>query len=107
MPVHSGPRTESRICAETCPGSRRQHRDRRRPRTGHRGARERRRGGCDFSPLSIGDYCHANVNSAAWIGFYEGSGLRCYGSGPGAGGPQFVGSGSPYLACKYLTPDVS
>lgn len=60
-----------------------------------------------FGPLSIGDYCHASVNSAAWIGFYESSGLRCYGSSPsGAGGPQFLGYGSPYLACKYLTTDV-
>jgi hypothetical protein len=60
-----------------------------------------------FGPLSIGDYCHANVSSSAWIGFYESSGLRCYASGTGPpGGLQFVGYGSPYLACKYLTTDV-
>jgi hypothetical protein len=31
---------------------------------------------------------------------------RCYGGGPGGGGLQYVGSGNPYLACKYLTIDV-
>ncbi|WP_433618003.1 hypothetical protein ACQP2P_19750 [Dactylosporangium sp. CA-139114] len=55
-----------------------------------------------FGPLSIGDYCHSRYPTA-WIGFYESSGLRCYtGSSP----LQYVGSGDPYLACKYLTPDV-
>lgn len=58
-----------------------------------------------FGPLSIGDYCHAKVNSTAWIGFYESSGLRCYKSATG-GGLQYVGQGDPYLACKYLTTDV-
>jgi hypothetical protein len=58
-----------------------------------------------FGPLSIGDYCHASVSSSASIGFYESSGLRCYASGS-PGGLQYVGSGSPYLACKYLTIDV-
>jgi hypothetical protein len=58
-----------------------------------------------FGPLSIGDYCHASVSSSAFIGFYESSGLRCYASGS-SGGLQFVGSGSPYLACKFLTTDV-
>ncbi|BCB90959.1 hypothetical protein [Phytohabitans suffuscus] len=56
-----------------------------------------------FGPLSIGDYCHSRYPSA-WIGFYESSGLRCY---TGSGGPpQYVGSGDPYLACKFLTTDV-
>ncbi|MET7397898.1 hypothetical protein ABZS66_30860 [Dactylosporangium sp. NPDC005572] len=55
-----------------------------------------------FGPLSIGDYCHSKYPSA-WIGFYESSGLRCYtGSSP----LTYVGSGDPYLACKYLTADV-
>lgn len=58
-----------------------------------------------FSPTSIGDYCHARVSSASWIGFYEGGGLRCYAGGPG-GNLQYAGSGDPYLACKYLTVDV-
>jgi len=58
-----------------------------------------------FGPLSIGDYCHAQVSTAAWTGFYESSGLRCYTSGAG-GTLQYVGSGDPYLACKYLTTDV-
>ncbi|MET9344525.1 hypothetical protein [Nonomuraea sp. NPDC003804] len=58
-----------------------------------------------FGPLSIGDYCRAKVSSSAWIGFYESSGLRCYGSAPG-GGLQYAGSGDPYLACKFLTTDV-
>ncbi|MEV4139033.1 hypothetical protein AB0J72_43570 [Dactylosporangium sp. NPDC049742] len=56
-----------------------------------------------FGPLSIGDYCHSRY-STSWIGFYESSGLRCY---TGSGAPlQYVGSGDPYLACKYLTTDV-
>ncbi|BCB77909.1 hypothetical protein GCM10022251_37760 [Phytohabitans flavus] len=54
-----------------------------------------------FGPLSIGDYCHSRY-ATAWIGFYESSGLRCYGGTP----MQYVGSGDPYLACKYLTVDV-
>ena len=54
-----------------------------------------------FGPLSIGDYCHANVSASAWIGFYKPDGLKCY-----ATPQQYVGSGSPYLACKYLTTDV-
>jgi len=58
-----------------------------------------------FGPLSIGDYCHAQVSTAAWTGFYESSGLRCYASAPG-GALQYVGSGDPFLACKYLTTDV-
>ncbi|WP_027346654.1 hypothetical protein [Hamadaea tsunoensis] len=56
-------------------------------------------------PLSIGDYCHAQVSSAAWIGFYESSGLRCYSSGTG-GSLVYQGTGDAYLACKYLTTDV-
>jgi hypothetical protein len=59
-----------------------------------------------FGPTSIGDYCHASVSSSAFIGFYESGGLRCYASGPTGTGLQYVGSGSPYLACKYLTTDV-
>ncbi|MEU5862199.1 MULTISPECIES: hypothetical protein [unclassified Nonomuraea] len=58
-----------------------------------------------FGPLSIGDYCHAKVNSASWIGFYESGGLRCYTEGPG-GTRAYAGSGDPYLACKFLTTDV-
>lgn len=58
-----------------------------------------------FGPTSIGDYCHANVSSSAFIGFYEAGGLRCYATG-GPGGLQYLGSGNPYLACKYLTIDV-
>jgi hypothetical protein len=58
-----------------------------------------------FGPLSIGDYCHAAVSTTAWIGFYEGAGLRCYQSGTGTS-LQYVGQANPYLACKYLTTDV-
>jgi hypothetical protein len=58
-----------------------------------------------FGPYSIGDYCHASVNSSSWIGFYEAGGLRCYIGGPG-GGLQYAGYGDPYLACKFLTTDV-
>jgi hypothetical protein len=58
-----------------------------------------------FGPSSIGDYCHAKVNTSSWIGFYEAGGLRCYITGMG-GAPQYAGSGDPYLACKYLTTDV-
>lgn len=56
-----------------------------------------------YGPWSIGEYCHSRY-PAAWLGFYESSGLRCY---TGSGNPgQYVGSGDPYLACKYLTPEV-
>ncbi|MFG2041836.1 hypothetical protein [Dactylosporangium sp. NPDC048998] len=56
-----------------------------------------------FGPLSIGGYCQSRYPTS-WIGFYESSGLRCY---AGSGSPlQYVGTGDPYLACKYLTPDV-
>ena len=58
-----------------------------------------------FGPLSIGDYCHAQVNASAWTGFYESGGLRCYADAVG-GTLQYAGSGDPYLACKYLTTDV-
>ncbi|WP_229403367.1 hypothetical protein [Micromonospora okii] len=58
-----------------------------------------------FSPLRIGEYCAAKVSSSAWIGFYESSGLRCYGNALG-GGLAFAGQGDPYLACKHLTLDV-
>ncbi|MEU4232239.1 hypothetical protein AB0F17_48770 [Nonomuraea sp. NPDC026600] len=58
-----------------------------------------------FGPSSIGEYCHAKVNSASWLGFYEAGGLRCYISGTG-GAPQYAGSGDPYLACKFLTTEV-
>ena len=48
---------------------------------------------------------NAKVSSSAWIGFYESTGLKCYGSGTG-GALQFKGYGDPYLACKHLTTDV-
>ncbi|GAA2357570.1 hypothetical protein [Dactylosporangium salmoneum] len=54
-----------------------------------------------FGPLSIGEYCHAQVSASALVGLYESSGLRCY-----SGANVYVGSGDPYLACKYLTTDV-
>jgi hypothetical protein len=57
-------------------------------------------------PLSIGDYCRAKVDAAAWIGFYESGGLRCYASGSTGTRLRPVGSGDPYLACKHLTTDV-
>ncbi|WP_329079514.1 MULTISPECIES: hypothetical protein [unclassified Streptosporangium] len=52
-----------------------------------------------FSPLYVGDYCRAKVNSAAYIGFYRNNSISCHGSG-------YLGQGDPYLACKYLTTDV-
>ena len=55
-----------------------------------------------FGPLSIGDYCYSNVHTSAFIGFYEGGGLRCYSRGP-SGNLQYVGAGNPYQACDYLT----
>ncbi|WP_214409683.1 hypothetical protein [Sphaerisporangium fuscum] len=58
-----------------------------------------------FGPVSIGDYCYAKVNTSSFIGFYESGGVNCYTRGTG-GNLSFVGRGDPYLACKYLTPDV-
>jgi hypothetical protein len=55
-----------------------------------------------YGPLSIGGYCTAQVNSTAWIGFYEASGLNCYATRP-SGGLQYVGGGSPLSACDYLS----
>ncbi|MEV0585728.1 hypothetical protein [Nonomuraea sp. NPDC050310] len=57
-------------------------------------------------PLSIGGYCSSQVNSTAWIGFYEVYGLNCYASKWG-GGFQFVGAGSPMAACAHLMPGVT
>ncbi|MCT9929299.1 hypothetical protein N5079_03600 [Planotetraspora sp. A-T 1434] len=54
-----------------------------------------------FGPTSIGEYCHAQVSSFAWIGFDRGS-IQCY----GGNGNQYAGSGSPYAACDYLTTGV-
>ncbi|GAA0925700.1 hypothetical protein [Nonomuraea longicatena] len=54
-----------------------------------------------YGPLSIGGYCAAQVNSTAWIGFYESTGLHCYATGPN--GLRNVGSGNPLAACDHLS----
>ncbi|GAA3659386.1 hypothetical protein GCM10022224_023510 [Nonomuraea antimicrobica] len=55
-----------------------------------------------YSPLSLGDYCAANVNSTSTIGFYNGS-LGCYRWGTG-GSLTYIGSGSASAACVYFNP---
>ncbi|MER6177956.1 hypothetical protein [Streptosporangium sp. NPDC001681] len=54
-----------------------------------------------YSPLSLGEYCAANVNPSSIVGFYNGS-LGCY----RWNGTQttYVGSGSPSAACAYFHP---
>ncbi|PZG43236.1 hypothetical protein C1I98_18645 [Spongiactinospora gelatinilytica] len=54
-----------------------------------------------YSPLSLGGYCAAKVNSSSTIGFYNG-GLSCYRWGT----PNLVyaGSGSASAACVYFDP---
>lgn len=54
-----------------------------------------------YSPLSLGEYCAAQVNSFSTIGFYNG-GLSCHRwSGTGL---TYTGSGSPSAACVYFNP---
>ncbi|MFG6200572.1 hypothetical protein [Nonomuraea sp. JJY05] len=56
-----------------------------------------------YSPLSLGDYCSAKVNSSSTIGFYNG-GLSCYRWSSGGSGMTYTGSGSASAACAYFNP---
>ncbi|MFI6735389.1 hypothetical protein ACIBI9_20890 [Nonomuraea sp. NPDC050451] len=56
-----------------------------------------------YSPLSLGDYCSAKVNSSSTIGFYNG-GLSCYRWSTGGTGMTYTGSGSASAACAYFNP---
>jgi hypothetical protein len=56
-----------------------------------------------YSPISLGDYCSAKVNSSATIGFYNGS-LGCYRWSSGGSGTTYIGSGSASAACAYFNP---
>ncbi|MEU9890626.1 hypothetical protein [Sphaerisporangium sp. NPDC051011] len=53
------------------------------------------------SPLSLGEYCAAQVDIRSIVGFYNGS-LGCYRSN--GTGVAYVGSGSPSAACQYYMP---
>jgi hypothetical protein len=55
------------------------------------------------SPISLGDYCAAQVNSSSTIGFYNGS-LGCHRWSTGGSGTTYVGTGSAPAACAYLYP---
>ncbi|WP_431930316.1 hypothetical protein [Nonomuraea jabiensis] len=56
-----------------------------------------------YSPVSLGDYCSAKVNSSSTIGFYNG-GLSCYRWSSGGSGMTYTGSGSASAACAYFNP---
>ncbi|TMR90945.1 hypothetical protein [Nonomuraea basaltis] len=56
-----------------------------------------------YSPLSLGDYCAAKVNSSSIIGFYNGS-LSCYRRSAGGSGLTYTGSGSASAACAHFNP---
>ncbi|MER6002860.1 hypothetical protein ABT120_30120 [Nonomuraea angiospora] len=56
-----------------------------------------------YSPISLGDYCSARVNSSSTIGFYNG-GLSCYRWSSGGSGMTYTGSGSASAACAYFNP---
>ncbi|GAA5051625.1 hypothetical protein HNP84_006417 [Thermocatellispora tengchongensis] len=56
-----------------------------------------------YSPLSLGDYCSAKVNSSSTIGFYNGS-LGCYRWSTGGTGLTYTGTGSASAACAYFNP---
>ncbi|TYB68942.1 hypothetical protein FXF51_10680 [Nonomuraea sp. PA05] len=55
------------------------------------------------SPISLGDYCSAQVNSSSTIGFYNGS-LGCHRWSTSGTGTTYVGTGSASAACAYLYP---
>jgi hypothetical protein len=54
-----------------------------------------------FSPLVVGEYCSAKVASGSLFGFYQSSGLNCY--GPGGPNGQILGRGDAVAACRYVT----
>ncbi|MDF5752841.1 hypothetical protein [Spongiactinospora sp. TRM90649] len=54
-----------------------------------------------YSPLSLGDYCAAQVNSSSGIGFYNGS-VSCYRFA--GSGLAYTGGGSASAACTYYHP---
>ncbi|MEU6717839.1 hypothetical protein ABZ897_40775 [Nonomuraea sp. NPDC046802] len=56
-----------------------------------------------YSPLSLGDYCAAKVDSSSAIGYYNGS-LSCYRRSTGGSGLTYTGSGSASAACLYFNP---
>ncbi|MEU1882503.1 hypothetical protein ABZ470_34795 [Streptosporangium sp. NPDC020072] len=55
-----------------------------------------------YSPLSLGEYCAAQVNPYSTIGFYNG-GLGCY-RWNNTGGTTYTGSGSASAACAHFHP---
>ncbi|SEH03826.1 hypothetical protein SAMN05444920_1456 [Nonomuraea solani] len=56
-----------------------------------------------YSPLSLGDYCSAKVDSSSAIGFYSG-GVSCYRRSTGGSGLTYTGSGSASAACAHFNP---
>ncbi|UBU10265.1 hypothetical protein [Nonomuraea gerenzanensis] len=55
------------------------------------------------SPISLGDYCSAQVNSSSTIGFYNGS-LGCHRWSSSGTGTTYLGPGSAAAACAHLYP---
>ncbi|MEV7006920.1 hypothetical protein [Streptosporangium sp. NPDC051022] len=56
-----------------------------------------------YSPLSLGEYCVAKVNSSSTVGFYEYGSVACYRWGSN-GNIVRAGSGTPQSACTYFHP---
>ncbi|MEW9552423.1 hypothetical protein [Nonomuraea sp. NPDC050783] len=56
-----------------------------------------------YSPLSLGDYCSAKVDSSSTIGFHNGS-VSCYRWSTGGSGLTYTGGGSATAACAYFNP---
>ncbi len=54
-----------------------------------------------YSPLSLGEYCTAKVNSSSTVGFYNYGSLDCY---RWNGGLIRTGSGNPVEACHHFHP---
>jgi V8-like Glu-specific endopeptidase len=57
-----------------------------------------------FGPLSMGEYCRAQVHPGSYIGLFQTTGFNCY-----AAGVQIIlGRGDPIAACRQLanTPNI-
>ncbi|WP_283133133.1 hypothetical protein [Rhizohabitans arisaemae] len=49
-----------------------------------------------YSPVSVGEYCRAQVNPQSSVGLYRGNAIECY------NWPTHVGNGTPTAACQYF-----
>ncbi|WP_283133134.1 hypothetical protein [Rhizohabitans arisaemae] len=49
-----------------------------------------------YSPVSVGEYCRAQVNPQSSVGLYRGNAIECY------NWPTHLGNGTPTAACQYF-----